>query len=276
MHEHATSATPYSRPRRRHTVTIWRLLRTGAADAATNMALDEALLDRARETGEAVLRVYEWDAPSLSLGRNQTATGWYSARRAAALGVTVVRRLTGGRAVIHARELTYSVTAPVVADEPRRESYARINAVLVGALRRLGVAAEVADARGAAPRPDAAPCFEAPAAGELVVGGRKLVGSAQWRDDGALLQHGSVLVDDDQPLLAELALRPRPAPPPAAPLRAPLGAAPSAAAFLDALGGAGRELEDCRAAPLAADGAVWARAAECRARYVDDAWTWRR
>ncbi|CAA9349520.1 MAG: Lipoate-protein ligase A [uncultured Gemmatimonadaceae bacterium] len=257
-------------------MTIWRLLRTDPADAATNMALDEALLDRARETGEAVLRVYEWAAPSLSLGRNQSAAGWYGARRAAALGVAVVRRLTGGRAVVHARELTYSVTAPVVAGEPLRESYARINAVLVRALRRLGVAAEVAAARGATPRPDAAPCFEAPTAGELVVRGRKLVGSAQWRDDGALLQHGSVLVDDDQALLAELALRPLPPPPPAATLRAELGAAPSAAAFLDALGGAVRELEDRRAAPLAADGALWARAAGCRARYLDDAWTWRR
>ena len=276
MHEHATPLAPYTGPGRRHTVTIWRLLRTNAADAATNMALDEALLDRARATGEAVVRVYEWATPSLSLGRNQATAGWYSARRAAAAGVSVVRRLTGGRAVVHARELTYSVTAPVVAGEPLRQSYARINAVLVGALRRLGVAAEVAGAHRTAPRPDASPCFEAPTAGELVVRGRKLVGSAQWRDDGALLQHGSVLVDDDQPRLAELALRPLPPVPAAATLRGELGAAPSAAAFLDALGDAVRELEDRRAAPLAADGALWARAAGCRTRYLDDAWTWRR
>ena len=261
---------------RRHAVTAWRLLRTAPADAATNMALDEALLGRARETGEAVLRVYEWASPALSLGRNQPAAGWYDAARAAAHGVTVVRRLTGGRAVVHARELTYSVTAPVVADEPLHESYARINAVLVVALRRLGVAAAVAPGNGAAPPPSAAPCFETPTAGELVVGGRKLVASAQWRDDAALLQHGSILVDDDQPLLASLALAPLPPVPPAATLRGELGAAPTAAALLDALGAAVRELEDHRAAPLAADAPLWARAAGCRPRYVDDAWTWRR
>jgi lipoate-protein ligase A len=110
------------------------------------------------------------------------------------------------------------------------------------------------------------------------VRGRKLVGSAQWRDGGALLQHGSVLVDDDQPRLAALALALAPvaAPPPAATLRAELGDAPPAAALFDALGEAVRELEDRTAATLAADAAVVARADALRARYLDAGWTWRR
>lgn len=254
----------------------WRLLQTPAADAAANMAMDEALHARAHATGETVLRVYEWSRPALSLGRNQAAAGCYGAERAAECGVEVVRRLTGGRALVHARELTYSVTAPVVAGERLQQSYARINAVLVAALRRLGVAAEVAVGDQPAPPPSTAPCFETPVRGELVVRGRKLVGSAQWRDDGALLQHGSILVDDDQPLLAALALTSIPAAPAAATLRGELGAAPSAAALYDVLGEAVRDLEDPTAAPLADDDALRARADRLRARYLDARWTWRR
>ena len=254
----------------------WRLLLTPPADAASNMAMDEALLARAHETGDTVLRVYEWAAPALSLGRNQPAAGCYTAERAAECGVEVVRRLTGGRAVVHAREITYSVTAPVVAGEAIHQSYARINAVLVAALRRLGVAAEVADGDEPPAPPSTAPCFETPVRGELVVRGRKLVGSAQWRDGGALLQHGSVLVDDDQPMLAALAATPIAAAPAAATLRAELGTAPSARDLYLALGEAVRDLEDPHAAPLGDDDALQARAERLRARYLDAGWTWRR
>lgn len=240
------------------------------------MAVDEALLARAARTGEAVLRVYEWARPTLSLGRNQRAAGCYSAARAAEHGVDVVRRRTGGRAVLHARELTYSVTAPVVAHEPLRESYRRINLVLVGALRALGVAAEEATSTAPAPPPSSAPCFEAPTEGELVVRGRKLVGSAQLRDGGALLQHGSILVDDDQSLLAALATEPLPPVPSPATLRGELGAAPSAGALFDALAAAVRACEDPGAAPLLDAEDVFARAAELRPRYADARWTWRR
>ena len=254
----------------------WRLLLTPPADAATNMAVDEALHARSRESGETVLRVYEWAGPTLSFGRNQPTAGCYSAARAAACGVEVVRRLTGGRAVVHAREITYSVTAPVVASEPVNQSYARINTVLVAALRQLGVAAEVAEGDAPAPPPSTAPCFETPVRGEVVVGGRKLVGSAQWRDGGALLQHGSVLVDDDQALLAALAATPIPAAAPAATLRGALGHAPSARALYDALADSVRALEDEDAAPLGVDDDLRGRAERLRARYVDAGWTWRR
>src|SRR5262249_12597169 len=156
------------------------------------------------------LRVYAWSAPTLSLGRNQTACGVYDARAARARGVSIVRRLTGGRAVLHHREVTYSVTAPVEDAASLRESYARINRLLLDGLRRPGAAAEAAHPVGGPARPGFAPCFEAPAVGELVVSGRKLVGSAQVREDGALLQHGSILVEDDQGMLASLSRSPMP------------------------------------------------------------------
>ena len=92
---------------------IWRFLLSEPDTGVANMALDEALLARARRTGEHVLRVYAWAAPTLSLGRNQTARGVFDGPTARELGVSIVRRLTGGRALLHHREITYSVTGPL-------------------------------------------------------------------------------------------------------------------------------------------------------------------
>jgi lipoate-protein ligase A len=257
----------------------WRLLVSPPLDGAANMALDEALLERARATGESVLRVYAWHPPTLSLGRNQPARDAYDRARLRASGLGVVRRPTGGRAILHEREVTYSVTAPASAD-PRRgalgESYARINRLLCDGLRRLGVPAEVAPPGGRAPSPGIAPCFAVPVAGELVLGGRKLAGSAQWREDGALLQHGSILVDGDQSAVSGLLCRPLPPPPPPATLREALGRAPELAEVADALFAAVRTLEDPDAERLPPDEPLDARAATLRARYEDDRWTWRR
>jgi lipoyl(octanoyl) transferase len=173
------------------------------------MAIDESLLRRAQRTGETLYRVYSWSCPTVSLGRHQTAHGRYDLDLARARGIGFVRRPTGGRAILHHREITYSVAAPVAAFGSLRESYRAINRLLVDALRRLGVMAREAAAPDRTPVPGMAPCFEAPVGGELVAGGgtggRKLVGSAQVREGDALLQHGSILVDDDQQLLAELA-----------------------------------------------------------------------
>lgn len=240
------------------------------------MALDEALLARARESHEAVLRVYGWSGPALSLGRHQSARGAYDPARAASLGVAVVRRLTGGRAVLHHREVTYSVTSPVRDDEPLRESYGRINRLLLDGLRRLGVEAALAEPDGRAAPPGSAPCFELPAEGEIVHGGRKLVGSAQLRDAGALLQHGSILIDDDQTMLASLATAPLPTIPPAATLRAAMGRAPTLGEAADALLAAVRALEDADAQWIEPDAALCLATDAARERYLTDEWTWRR
>lgn len=260
----------------------WRLLVSPALSGAENMALDEALMTRARESGETVLRVYSWRAPTLSFGRNQAARGAYDPARATERGVEVVRRPTGGRALLHHREITYSVTAPVVNDEPLGAAYARINRLLLDGLRRLGVRELHAAEPGArAPLPTGAPCFETPTAGELVAGGAKLVGSAQYREGGALLQHGSILVDDDQTtLLAELATRPLDGVPAPATLRQLLRRAPDVQEVADALFDAVRALEDGGARPFVADEdaleALATRAAALRPRYEDAGWTWRR
>lgn len=254
----------------------WRLLLTPPADAATNMALDVALMRRARETGETVLRVYAWESPTLSLGRNQPARGHYDEPRAARDGIAIVRRPTGGRALLHWREVTYSVTAPAVGAGALRASYGRINALLLHALRRLGVDARLAEPAGRAAVPSLAPCFEAPAAGEIVVGARKLVGSAQWRDGGALLQHGSMLVDDDQPLVAALTRAPVSAPAPPATLRDLLGRAPGPGEIAGALADAVRALEDPCPTGLDPEPALGRWTAEARATFADPGWTWRR
>lgn len=253
----------------------WSLLLTPPLDAADNMALDEALLERARASRETVLRVYAWSAPTLSLGRHQSARDVYDPARAAARGVSVVRRLTGGRAVLHHHEVTYSVTAPTRDDEPLRESYGRINRLLLDALGRLGVDASLAVADGRMPAPGFAPCFELPAEGEIIHAGRKLVGSAQLRDGAALLQHGSILIDDDQTMLASLSSAPLPPIPPAATLHASLGRVPSLEEVADALFAATRAREDADARRIEPDRALTTATRVLRERYLDDAWTWR-
>jgi lipoyl(octanoyl) transferase len=253
----------------------WRLIHTDPASGPENMALDEALMARARSTGEWVLRAYSWSAPTLSLGRHQSACSAYDPATLAAVGIPVVRRPTGGRAVLHDREVTYSVTAPANDAGALRESYQRINRLLVDGLRSLGVAAEVAE-MPRAPKPDLTPCFELPSPGELTVAGRKLAGSAQWREHGALLQHGSILVDGDQAPVSTLLRHPQPGPPAPATLRGILGRPPATSDVATALFDAVRRLEDRNATKLTVDASLLHDAAVLRPRYEDAAWTWRR
>jgi lipoyl(octanoyl) transferase len=253
----------------------WRLLATPPASGAENMALDEALMDRARETGERVLRVYSWSTPTISLGRNQTARGHYDLDRIRAEGIDMVRRPTGGRAILHHREVTYSVTAPVGPADDLRSSYDRINRLLIGALDSLGVSAVLAAPGKRAVSPGIAPCFDEPSAGELTVDGRKLAGSAQWRLDGALLQHGSILLADDQSALASFTTGSAPIPKPAT-LESVRTAPTSLAMVADALFASVRSQEDSCAHRLEMEQSLRARASALVVRYLDDAWTWRR
>jgi lipoate-protein ligase A len=239
------------------------------------MALDEALMARARKSGETVLRVYGWSAPTLSLGRHQRARGIYRDDLLADRGIGVVRRPTGGRALLHHREVTYSVTAPCSADEPLFAAYEAINALLVRALTALGAPVESAQPVARATGPTAAPCFAEPARGELTLDGRKLVGSAQWRDRGAMLQHGSILLDDDQSSIPSLMHEPLDAPRPAT-LRDALGRAPVMAEVADALFAAVRDSVDADARVLDVDDELRRDAEHLVAHYRDDAWTWRR
>ena len=255
----------------------WRLYLTEPLPAPDNMALDEALMQRARTSGEYVFRVYGWTHPTLSLGRNQRAVGVFDKKVAERDDVTIVRRLTGGRAVLHHREFTYSITGPALRGDTLRRSYAAINRILLTGLQMLGVQAALANKRSERfPAPGSAPCFELPAEGEIVFDARKLVGSAQVREDGAFLQHGSILVDDDQSRVGALSAVAIPLAAPAATLREALGRAPSLHEMADALFVAVRRHSDAGATPLDEDAALHHTAQIARARYVDDSWTWRR
>lgn len=201
----------------------WRLLRSVSADGPTNMAVDEAIL-RAVAVGHAppTLRFYAWEPPCLSLGRTQKVAD-VDLHALEATGFDLVRRPTGGKAILHVDELTYSVVAPQ--EDPRVagsivESYRRLSGGLVRGLQRLGMTNLVADQRTTPPQGWEGPrggwngpvCFEAPSDYEITVGGRKLVGSAQMRAQGVVLQHGALpLYGDLARICPLLAAHPDPA-----------------------------------------------------------------
>ncbi len=182
----------------------WRVLVDEPLTGAANMARDHALAAGLRP-GTGTLRLYRWTPATLSLGRNEPFTVRYREFLRERPDIDVVRRPTGGRAVLHDRELTYSVVLPARAFGGPRRAYRRINEALVEGLRRLGADARVAGGRALPPH--AGPCFLEPAEGEVAVAGRKVVGSAQVRIESAVLQHGSLLLLADQsPLIARVAL----------------------------------------------------------------------
>jgi len=253
-----------------------RLLVSPPAAGATNMAIDEALLRRAARAGETIVRVYTWARPTVSLGRNQPARGCYDLRLAQRRGIDFVRRPTGGRAILHHREITYSVAAPIATFGSLPESYRAINRLLLEALRTLGVGAEEAASPTRTPLPSLAPCFDVPVVGELVANGRKLVGSAQVRDGDAFLQHGSVLVDDDQQVLSELLVDGEPGSSPAT-LRALTGRSVTGAEFAAAIATAIGSEDGSVPRPLELDESLSRDVRRLvRTRYSDAGWTWRR
>lgn len=177
----------------------WRLLIDQPSGGAWNMAVDEVLLDGvASRAAPPTLRFYRWRPACLSLGYFQPFDA-VNPDGCRALGVEVVRRPTGGRAILHDRELTYSVALPASAlghDGGVLPSYYRLSLALQDGLRRLGVAATLAPESAASSSPEHGPiCFDRPSAHEILLDGRKLVGSAQVRRGGGLLQHGSILIE---------------------------------------------------------------------------------
>ena len=239
------------------------------------MARDIALQARASRTGEAVFSIYSWSRPTLSFGRNQPAAGLYDLQKIRAAGIDVVRRPTGGRAILHHREITYSVAAPIDGAS-LNETYSHINRILQLGLSRLGVLVETAAGDERAHAPSVRPCFETPVKGELIADGAKLVGSAQWRENGALLQHGSILVDDDQSSLLDLSASPIASQwtPPAS-LHSLLGRAPDPFEIAHLMREAVRSLEDEAVTELDED-EVRAAALERVPQFLDEGWTWRR
>lgn len=177
----------------------WRLIRSCPADGFTNMAVDEAiLLAHAHGQVPPTLRLYAWRPPAISVGYFQCALRDVNQEACARDGIGVVRRLTGGRAVFHADEVTYSIvlTEAILSAKGQvrtlLDSYRFLCGGLVAGLRRLGLEATVAPRRKALDSPSGPNCFAAAASGDLLVDGKKICGSAQTRRYGVVLQHGSL------------------------------------------------------------------------------------
>ena len=175
----------------------WRLIKSQASSAAYNMALDEALLSAtSQKKSLPTLRLYSWQVPSLSLGYAQPAADVDQAELAKR-GWQLVRRPTGGKAILHTDELTYSITAPL--DDPLvagslLESYQRISRALQTALNLLetNTHADNIPDLPFEPSKKEPVCFQTPSNYEITWNGKKLIGSAQARKLGGVLQHGSL------------------------------------------------------------------------------------
>ncbi|KYP80489.1 lipoate--protein ligase family protein [Ferroacidibacillus organovorans] len=182
----------------------FRLLNTGPSSAAMNMAIDEAiLLSTSQGDVPPTLRFYAWERPSLSLGYFQRTKRDVNLEAIHARGFDWVRRMTGGRAVLHDRELTYSVHVPGqhrFAQVSVVESYRLLSEGLRAGFEALGLHAQIVSLADEEERKryasaGSAACFDSPSWYELVVDGRKIAGSAQVRAHGGLLQHGALLLD---------------------------------------------------------------------------------
>ncbi len=180
----------------------WRLIHDGPATGACNMAVDEALLAEMRV--RPVLRFYSWQPFCLSLGYGQRCSV-VDHRSLAWRGYSLVRRPSGGGAILHAREVTWSLALPAshpLAAGSINESYRRIAVVMREALRSLGIAATLKE--GDATRRAHPACFETPARHELVVNGRKILGCARVQRRHAQLQHGTLPLSGDVAAIADV------------------------------------------------------------------------
>lgn len=178
----------------------WRLLITSHARGAWNMAIDEAILEHVgRGESPPTFRLYAWEPACLSLGHAQPFAD-VDISRLKQHGWEVVRRVTGGRAILHTDELTYSIVAP--SNEPSvegsvLESYNRIAQALLGAVQSLEIPVEAKEGKANHTEPLNPVCFEVPSTYEITVDGKKLIGSAQARKKKSVLQHGSLPLTGD-------------------------------------------------------------------------------
>ena len=191
----------------------WNFINTGSKDPYYNMAMDEALLNFvSRGEIDPVIRFYTWNPATLSIGYFQRLEKEIDIEKVKEKGYGLVRRQTGGRGELHDKELTYSVIVPE--SHPKMpttvtEAYRVISQGLLEGFKNLGFETYFAVPRSKEEReklkqPRSSVCFDAPSWYELVVEGRKIAGSAQTRQKGVILQHGSILQDIDVDELFDL------------------------------------------------------------------------
>lgn len=187
----------------------WRLIIDGPTDAARNMAVDEAMLiEHGRGNTPPTLRFYFWRIPTISIGHFQDLEREIDVNACRERGVEMIRRPTGGRAVLHHLEVTYAVVTGGAA-QGILQSYQWISNGLARGLERLGMTVErhrpKPDAAGMAEKlSGSAACFDSPSWYEITVAGKKVIGSAQVRREDVLLQHGSILLETQAEALFDL------------------------------------------------------------------------
>ncbi len=187
----------------------WRILIQGKLSPAENMAIDDAIFELIQEgKSSPLIRFYDWDPPTLSLGYHQNAEKEVDFEKLVEFGYGFVRRPTGGRLVLHKNEVTYAVIAPN--DEHLAgnvlKSYGDISLALAEGLKLLGIEVEFEqkELTSFSQREAVNPCFNSSSKYELAVQGKKVVGSAQVRRNNVLLQHGSIILDENQREIAYL------------------------------------------------------------------------
>jgi lipoate-protein ligase A len=224
-----------------------------------------------------VLRFYRWWPPCISLGRNQPARDRYDTAEAEKRGIDFVRRPTGGRAVYHHHEITYSVSISDRTLGGPRRTYTAIHKALHAGLRLLGAPTEIVEATGPAIRPSTLPCFRELDGGAIVAHKRKLVGSAQLRERGMLLQHGSILLTSDQSPTVDLlkVRREADAAEPPAALDELLPSIPTWHELVDGLASGFERLLGIKFAPSTLEPDEEKRVIYHSRRFADPAWTWR-
>jgi len=168
-----------------------------------NMAVDEYLLARLRDEPVTCLRFYQWERPTASLGCSQDAARAVDADFCRRRGVDIVRRITGGKLVLHDREVTYALVSSddILFPKTVTESYRRISKALSLGLRKMDLQPELAGAPPDDYKRGALPCFSHPGRDELQASGKKIVGSAQKRTGKKFLQHGSIPLEHDEAFL---------------------------------------------------------------------------
>lgn len=185
----------------------WGFIDSGNCSPAYNMAMDEALLNwQSRGEIPPIIRFYGWEPATLSIGYFQKAKAEINIEEVKRQGLGFVRRPTGGRAVLHEHELTYSVIVPETypgMPNTVTEAYRVISEGILMGFRKLGLDAyfsvpETDLEKAALKSPRSSVCFDAPSWYELVVEGKKVAGSAQTRQKGVILQHGAILLELDE------------------------------------------------------------------------------
>ena len=175
---------------------------------AQNMAVDEFLFRSLGDEPCTFLRFYRWERPTASLGYSQSVDKVLDLDYCRRNGIDVVRRITGGKLVLHYREITYSITSSdtELFSSTLAESYRLISSALICGLEKMGLAAALAGPPPQAYRTGNMPCFAYPARDEIEIKGRKIVGSAQKRVGGRFLQHGSIPLQSDEEILKNISL----------------------------------------------------------------------